>query len=60
MTLLLVTGMMHLGAVTAVAAAITAERLAPTPRQAAWIARAAGTLVLVAAAVAIARAWAAA
>ena len=60
MTLLLVTGMMHLGAVTVVAAAITAERLAPTPRQAAWIARAAGTLVLVAAAVAIARAWAAA
>jgi predicted metal-binding membrane protein len=58
MTLLLVTGMMRLGAIAAVAATITAERLAPTGRQAAWIARAAGTVILVVGAGAIARAWA--
>lgn len=56
MTLLLVTGMMRLGAVAAVSAAISVERLAATPQRAARFARAAGIIVLMAGVGAVARA----
>jgi predicted metal-binding membrane protein len=51
--LLLVTGMMHLGAIALVATAITVERLAPRPERAA---RAGGPVIIVTGVVLIARA----
>ena len=48
MILLLVTGMMNLGVIALVAAAITVERLAPAPR---LVARTAGALIIVTGAV---------
>jgi predicted metal-binding membrane protein len=53
MTFLIVIGMMHLGAVVLVAALIALERFTPHPR---LVARAAGVLILVVGAVAIAHA----
>ena len=53
MTILLVTGVMDLGAMAAVAAAITVERLAPRPEHAAF---AAGVVVIAVGAFVIARA----
>jgi predicted metal-binding membrane protein len=44
MTLLLVTGMMNLGAIVLVAAAITVERLAPRPER---VTRALGAVISV-------------
>jgi len=53
MIILLVTGMMNLGNMALLAAAITAERLAPTPER---VSRLIGVIVLVAGALVIARA----
>jgi predicted metal-binding membrane protein len=53
MLILLVVGAMNPGAMAIIAAAITAERLAPRP---AILARAAGVAIIVAGAIAIARA----
>lgn len=55
MILLLVTGMMNLGAMALVAVAITLERLAPRPER---VARAAGAIVIAAGALLVARALA--
>jgi len=52
MAILLVTGVMDLGAMALVAAAITVERLAPSPERAA---RATGVVIVAAGAVVIAR-----
>jgi predicted metal-binding membrane protein len=57
MVLLVVTGMMRLGTMALVAAAITLERLAPRPER---VARAAGVAVLAAAGLVIVRALGAA